>query len=746
MSSNRSSFLPLPRSAIFIALLFTFLATVYSIVTPIFESPDELWHYPFVWHLAQTAELPVQDPANPQLWQQEGSQPPLYYALAALLTTPTSSDNLPDLIYRNPHADIGLVSPDGNANIVIHTTAEQWPWRGAVLAIHLTRLFSIVLGLGTIITIYALARHIWPAHLHLALLAMSFVAFNPMFLFISASVNNDNLITLLASLILLRLTYLASALALASRGIRLTEFVILGVLVGLGMLTKVSGLGLLGLVGLTLLILGIRYRSWRTAILGNVIVCGLAIAVAGWWYWRNFRLYSDWTGTEIMVKMMGARPVPPTAEQLLSEVPGLMRSFWGLFGYFSVPLPSLVYPIFNIVLLLGLAGLPLALFRPARRAELFSPQFKLAWPILLGWLVLLITGFVQWTMRTPATQGRLLFPALASLAIFWTAGWAILIPRRWQIAPIIGLFVVAVWTPWGVIAPAYAPPPLLTELPASAHPLEATLGESIQLLAYDTDGSTVQPGDTLPLTLYWRSDQPIDADYTVFIHLLDEQDLIIAQRNVFPGPGVYPTSQWQPGVILADTYALRLPRTAFAPTQARFEVGLYDHTTGVRLPTSAGTDNVRFGQIRVEPQSDERPNPQELVFEDNIVLTGYDLDTRQAKPGDIVTLTLYWQARRMPSANYKVFVHLTGDGDQRAAQHDSEPHNGAAPTSTWPPGQIITDSHALTIAPDAAPGAYHLVVGLYHGDTGQRLRLLENDGASVQADSITLGGVRVVAE
>ncbi|MCB0174152.1 MAG: hypothetical protein KDJ97_26800, partial [Anaerolineae bacterium] len=78
MSSNRSSFLPLPRSAIFIALLFTFLATVYSIVTPIFESPDELWHYPFVWHLAQTAELPVQDPANPQLWQQEGSQPPLY--------------------------------------------------------------------------------------------------------------------------------------------------------------------------------------------------------------------------------------------------------------------------------------------------------------------------------------------------------------------------------------------------------------------------------------------------------------------------------------------------------------------------------------------------------------------------------------------------------------------------------------------------------------------------------------------
>lgn len=746
MFSNRSSTLPLPRAAILIALLFTFLATVYSIVTPLFESPDELWHYPFVWHLAQTVELPVQDPANPQLWQQEGSQPPLYYALAALFTAPISDDDLPDLIDRNPHADIGLVSPDGNANIIVHTAAEQWPWRGAVLAIHLARLFSVALGLGTILTIYALARHLWPDQPHLALLAMAFVAFNPMFLFISASVNNDNLITLLAALILLKLTHIASTIALTPSDVGLKEFVILGLLVGLAMLTKVSGLGLLGLVGLTLLSLGVRYRSWRTAILGNVIVGGVALAVAGWWYGRNVHLYGDWTGTEIMVRMMGARPVPPTAAQLLSEVPGLMRSFWGLFGYFSVPLPSLLYTIFNIVLLLGLAGLPLALVRPARRVDLLTPQFRIAWPILLGWLMILVVGFIQWTMRTPATQGRLLFPTLASLAIFWTAGWATLIPRRWQFAPVVGLLVVAMWVPWGVIGPAYARPPLLADLPASAHPLEATLGESIQLLAYDTAVSTVQPGDILPLTLYWRNTQPIDADYTVFVHLLDEHDLIIAQRNVFPGPGVYPTSQWQPDTILADTYALRLPRTTFAPTQARFEVGLYDHTTGVRLPTSAGTDNVRFGQVAIEPQPGDLPNPQALVFEDNISLTGYDLDAQQVKPGDSLTLTLYWQARRTPSANYKVFVHLTSEADQRAAQHDSEPHNGAAPTSTWPPGQIITDSHTLTIAPDAAPGAYHLLVGLYHGDTGQRLRLLENDGASVQADSITLGGVRVVAE
>ena len=97
--------------AALIALIFLLLAATYSIVTPIFESPDELWHYPFVWHLAHTWELPVQDPANPQLWYQEGSQAPLYYALAALLTAPIPTDDLPALVYRNPRPILAWSAP-----------------------------------------------------------------------------------------------------------------------------------------------------------------------------------------------------------------------------------------------------------------------------------------------------------------------------------------------------------------------------------------------------------------------------------------------------------------------------------------------------------------------------------------------------------------------------------------------------------------------------------------------------------
>jgi 4-amino-4-deoxy-L-arabinose transferase-like glycosyltransferase len=732
-----------------IAGLFMLLAATYSVMIPLFESPDELWHYPFVWHLARTAELPIQDPANPQLWGQEGSQPPLYYMLAALLTAAVPADDLPALIYPNPHADIGLVSPDGNANIVVHTSREAWPWSGAVLAIHLARLFSTLLGTGTILSSYALGRLLWPEQPRLALLAMAFIAFNPMFLFISGSVNNDNLVTLLASLALWQLVAIASNSSPGSAKHpgepSLWRFVGLGIVVGLAALTKVSGLGLLGLVSLVLFSYGLKWRQWRMTFLGPGLVSLIAIGLAGWWYWRNQRLYGDWTGVETMVLMMGGRPVSPTVEQLVSEISGLFRSFWGVFGYFSIAMPAPVYWLLNGILLSGLVGLGAALLPWPRRRPL-PERFRQAWPILAGWILLMIVGLVQWTLRTPATQGRLLFPALTALAVLWAGGWLILTPPRWQFLPVATMAALSIGIPWAIIKPAYALPAPMATLPASAQPLGVAFEQGIQLLAYESPVSIpVRPGEMVPITLYWRGEQPLEIDYTVFVHLVDEYGLIVAQRDIFHGPGVYPTSQWLAGQMFGDSYTLKIPDTAFAPAQAEFAVGLYDHTTSSRLLTSTGADHVRFAQIKLEPQPGDLPNPQQLLFEDGIMLAGYNLDQRRIATGAQVMLTLYWQGQAEPAKNYKVFVHLVNSQEIRAAQHDSEPANGAAPTSSWRRGQTIIDKHPLAIVPEAPPGAYQLLVGLYEGDSGSRLRLLRNHGTPVQADAVTLSGVQVVS-
>ena len=59
------------------------LATTYSVATPIFEASDEVSHYAVVQHISNMGTLPVQQPGVRTAWEQEGSQPPLYYLLVS---------------------------------------------------------------------------------------------------------------------------------------------------------------------------------------------------------------------------------------------------------------------------------------------------------------------------------------------------------------------------------------------------------------------------------------------------------------------------------------------------------------------------------------------------------------------------------------------------------------------------------------------------------------------------------------
>src|SRR5574341_426383 len=134
MAAFAMNYLPgwLTRNYPVAALLAAFVVTsgTYSLLTPLFEASDELWHYPMVKTLADGNGLPVQDPANPGPWRQEGSQPPLYYALCALVTFWIDSSDIDQVRRLNPHADNGIATADGNVNLITHNVrAESWPWR-----------------------------------------------------------------------------------------------------------------------------------------------------------------------------------------------------------------------------------------------------------------------------------------------------------------------------------------------------------------------------------------------------------------------------------------------------------------------------------------------------------------------------------------------------------------------------------------------------------------------------------------
>ncbi len=129
----------------------------------------------------------------------------------------------------------------------------------------------------------------------------------------------------------------------------------------------------------------------------------------------------------------------------------------------------------------------------------------------------------------------------------------------------------------------------------------------------------------------------------------------------------------------------------------------------------------------------ERPMaPLEATLGDAIRLRGYALPPGPFPPGEVLPLTLFWEARAQPETRYKVFVHLL-DGDGRVvAQTDAEPVGDLHPTSTWVPGERVTDRYGVLLPPDLPPGRYTVAVGMYDF-TGARLPI-----AGTEEDALTL--------
>jgi hypothetical protein len=125
--------------------------------------------------------------------------------------------------------------------------------------------------------------------------------------------------------------------------------------------------------------------------------------------------------------------------------------------------------------------------------------------------------------------------------------------------------------------------------PASApqHRLQYHLDGKIVLDGFDLAADRVAPGSNVDLTLHWGEVAPTDGDYTVFVHVLDTSEKVVAQHDQQPAEGKRPTSSWFPGDTILDRYHLTLPAT-LAPGDYAIEVGMYNPSNGERLAVSLG--------------------------------------------------------------------------------------------------------------------------------------------------------------
>ncbi len=112
----------------------------------------------------------------------------------------------------------------------------------------------------------------------------------------------------------------------------------------------------------------------------------------------------------------------------------------------------------------------------------------------------------------------------------------------------------------------------------------ARFGDAFVLQSYQFS-EAARAGESLNVTLYWRSIVKTDKDYTVFVHLIDAGGNVRAQVDAQPRAGAYPTSIWDAGEVMRDEYALSLPRD-LAPGDYGIEIGAYEYPSLARLAVS----------------------------------------------------------------------------------------------------------------------------------------------------------------
>lgn len=548
-------------------LLITFLFSL----GPIFEGPDEIEHYRFIRSIARTGMLP--DPYSQP--RGEYHQAPLYYMLAAPLALLSDDSDFAQIeARRNPFYpyEPGFSGND-NKNLYLHTRAETFPFTESQTArsVHLIRLLSIALGLGTLFASKAIFELLWPQHPDYRLMALSVIAFMPQFLYLSSTINNDNLLFLLSTLslwVLCRQYREGPSRRLA---------LLLGIILGATLLTKVSALFLVFPVGLALLL---DRRTWRYALL---MLLPIAV-IAGWWYLRNISLYGDPTAVRVIFQTWQSEVIRPGALALdigLSRLSYSYASFWARFGQGAVPVSPILYTFFDLLTLSALTGLIVRAIRadwrsvPLRLVAILG-TFGLAWIAALVYYASTV-----WS----GNQGRYLLPALAVWGAMIAFGVSVWLPHRLRVpvalsSPML-LAAVALSGYAAYFVPAYRILPLPTTI---EQPLALHYGDVAELIGMSPAAPIARPGEILSITLYWRALQPASEKLLTYLHSANTE---LVKRDSLPGNGNLLASDWQPGQTWVERYLIRVPETIDNEGKYPLVAGLYDPVTQTLLPVSA---------------------------------------------------------------------------------------------------------------------------------------------------------------
>lgn len=125
--------------------------------------------------------------------------------------------------------------------------------------------------------------------------------------------------------------------------------------------------------------------------------------------------------------------------------------------------------------------------------------------------------------------------------------------------------------------------------------------EGIGLDGFELAGGTIKRGETIVLILYWKAEQKVDRNYTIFAHLVNSDGQTIEGYDSEPQGGRAPTTFWRPNQTAVTAAVIPVPYDAPVGDSYRLEVGLYYLPTMHRLGILDPQSQLATDTIVIEP-------------------------------------------------------------------------------------------------------------------------------------------------
>jgi hypothetical protein len=270
--------------------------------------------------------------------------------------------------------------------------------------------------------------------------------------------------------------------------------------------------------------------------------------------------------------------------------------------------------------------------------------------------------------------------------------------------------------------PVYAfrlDPPVVDSTPKEASPLALDFGDQLHLLGFRSIAEPVEAGHPLLLSLYWSAAQPLDQEYRFTLSLKDERGRSWSSLDYVPYGGTYPLALWPVGGIVRDDIDIDVP-AGTPPGRYWVNVSVYPaDRSGPSLAVqemAAGRPMgliVPIAEITVTRPANPPSNADIPIARrtkrqyGDLTLLGHDYQGGTYQPGDIVSLDLYWRARRASAHDLAFSLQLADATGGIWASHPIAPAVGY-PTSHWQKGELVRAQHRFRVPLDVPEGEYAL--------------------------------------